>query len=219
MIFYFYALHVLTADVEYAVHIGVEECRRRVVSYRLDLALIKHECRLYKRLAVSGRTRICYSRRFWHFRIYILYRLYGCRERASVIIAVKRIQKRTILCHNGSLCRRGTRIYSKIAVTLICRKISCRNLVLALSFKEAFVILLSFKQRLHSLDLKFHFYAVLKKLLHAGKRSALAILRTHGCADSCKQMRIFGHYRMLFIKLKRSCKCRSKLRKKMQRSS
>ena len=49
-------LHVLTADIQDAVHIGVKESCGIVMGHRLHLAVIQEKCRFHQCLTVAGRA-------------------------------------------------------------------------------------------------------------------------------------------------------------------
>ena len=78
---------------------------------------------------VTGRTCISNLRFFREFRINFLNRTNCSLEWASIVVAVERIQKTSVLSYQCSLCRRRSGIDTKVAVTLIASQIARRNLV------------------------------------------------------------------------------------------
>ena len=94
--------------------------------------------------------------------IYLLYRLYGCRERASVVAAVEGVEKCSVLCYHCSLRCGGAGIYSEIAVAGVAFKTAFDNAVAVMACAEFLVGILRGEQRLHTLYLKVHLNLIVK---------------------------------------------------------
>ena len=98
--------HILTTDVKNTVYFRIKKCSGIIMRNGLNLALIKKERCLDQRLSITGRTCISNLRIFRKFRINFLNRTDCSLEWASVVVAVERIQKTSVLSYQCSLCRR-----------------------------------------------------------------------------------------------------------------
>ena len=81
--------HILTTDVENTVYFRIKKCSSIIMRNSLNLALIKKECCLDQRLAVTGRTCIGDLCTFRKYRIDFLNGTDCSLERTSVVVAVK----------------------------------------------------------------------------------------------------------------------------------
>ena len=136
------AFHVLSADIEDAVDFGVEESRRIVVCDGLNLALIQKEGRLEQGLAVTGGAAahdLCpFGKQAVDFRD----RRNSSPDRAAVIVAVKRVEKRAVLADEGQLGSRGTGIDAEEAVSAVFGQVSALYTGLFVAAAELVVFLL-----------------------------------------------------------------------------
>ena len=119
MVFDLDALHVLAADVQDTVHIGIEESGCLVVGDCLHFSVVEHQSCFDQGFSVSGGTGTDYVSRVGEKRIDLTDRSDTCAERRTVIIGVKRIQQRTVFGDKRCLGRGGTRIYAQIDISRI----------------------------------------------------------------------------------------------------
>ena len=78
-----------------------------------------------------------------------------CAQRASVVVAVKRIQQRTVLTDECCFCRGGTGVDAEKTVAGIGTERSRLYMILILTAHKKIVVLLGPEQRLHAGYLKF----------------------------------------------------------------
>ena len=87
------ALHVLSADIEHAVDLGVEERRGGAVGDGLDLALVERERGLEQRFAVARGAGARNMRARGKMLAQRMYRLHGGLDGIALIVGVERVQK------------------------------------------------------------------------------------------------------------------------------
>ena len=149
------AFHVLTADVENAVYLRIKEGSGVVVRYGLDLALVEHECRFDQCPAVAGRAGPCNRCGIRKLAVNILHGMDRGAQRASVVVAVERIQKGTVLTDERSLRGRRSGINAEKTVALVRAKRCRLYLIAALTLQEEVIVLLRAKERFHTGHLEF----------------------------------------------------------------
>ena len=96
----------------------------------------------------------------WQFAVNILNRTDGSLEWASVVVAVKGVQQRTVFADKSRFCGGRAGIDTKITVAGIGTQLTCFYVILALSFGKFFIIFLGRKKRFHTGNLKFQFYCL-----------------------------------------------------------
>ena len=191
--------HILTADVENTVDFRIEECCGIVMRNRFNLTLVQHQRSFDECFAVTGGTGpgdLCGIRQFG---VDFLDRADRGAERISVVVAVEGIQKSAILTNERGFCGCGTGIDSEIAVSFVSGKISRYNIVDALAGQECIVLLLVFKQRFETGNLKIDGYFFFEPFFQREKRNLGLSLCIHCRTDGCKQMRVVRHDRVLVI--------------------
>ena len=213
------ALHVLAADVQDAVHIRIKEGGGGVVGDGLHLALIQHKSRLDQRLAVSGGTGVGNMGGIWHLRIDFLDGADGGGQRIPLVVAVERVEQRSVFTHHRRFGGGGAGIDAQITAALVGGKIRSGHIVDTLTLQEGIILFLGGKQGLHAGNLKIDGYAgaqLLRQILqrHLGFRSGV-----HGGADGCEQMGIVRHDGVLRIQLQRADKGLAQLRQEVQRAA
>ena len=87
------ALHVLSADIEHAVDLRVEERRGGAVGDGLDLALVERERGLEQRFAVARGAGARNMRARGKMLAQRMYRLHGGLDGIALIVGVERVQK------------------------------------------------------------------------------------------------------------------------------
>ena len=106
-----------------------------------------------------------------------------------------------ILTNERGFCGCGTGIDSEIAVSFVSGKISRYNIVDALAGQECIVLLLVFKQRFETGNLKIDGYFFFEPFFQREKRNLGLSICIHCRTDGCKQMRVVRHDRVLVIQL------------------
>ena len=91
------ALHVLSADVQDAVHIRLKERSGIVVSNGLYLTLIQLKGRLKKRFSITGGAGVGYFRIGGKLFLNLGYSSHGCLNRRTLISGIKGIEQFSVL--------------------------------------------------------------------------------------------------------------------------
>ena len=176
-----------------------------------NLALIKKKSGLDQCLSVSGRAG---KSNFCIIRKQLVDFLNGADsgfQRITVIVAVKRIEKGSVLTDQCSLGSCGTCIDSQEAFALICRKVAGFYLVGTLAVMESLIIFFCCKKRLHT----FYFEVKLDSSTHAFfqlDQGYIHILFCIQCrTDSCEQMRVIRCDNVFVIQLQSTDKSSLKL--------
>ena len=170
------------------------------MGHSLYFSFIQHESRFDKGFSISGGTGVSDFGAFWKLGIDFLDSLDRGSQRASVIVAVKRVKQSTIFAYYSCLSCGRAGIDAQVAVSFICRKIAGLYIVLALAAVKFFIILFCGKERLHTVYLKIHFYGSFQPVSHGSYGNSLSFwLCIKSRADGCKQMRIFRNNGMLLI--------------------
>ena len=148
------ALHVLTADVQDAVHLRIKEGRGGAVGNGLHLSVVQAEGRLQQRLAVAGGAAGSDTGRWRQRPVELRHHAAGSLHRIAPVGGIVREEKAPVLSDQGQLGGRGTRVHAEEAVAGIVRKGASPDLRLPVPLKKRAVILLAFKKRFHPPDLK-----------------------------------------------------------------
>ena len=167
MVFDADTLHVLAADVQDTVHFRVEEFRGVVVGHGLHLALVQHQGGLYQGFAVAGGAGADDMGILRKKTVNLLDSPDGGLQGASVIAAVKRVEKLAVLAHQGRLGGGASGVDAQETVSLIGLEIAPCHLMAAVALLELGVLMLGRKKRLHAGHLEIHLDMGLQPLLHA----------------------------------------------------
>ena len=154
------ALHILSADIQNAVHIRFKGRRRIIVGDGFNLALIQHQRRFQQRLTVAGGTGVYDIGLFGNDIVYLLHCADCGSQRTAVIIAVKMVQQGSVFADKRHLCSGGTGVDAQIAVSLISGDIRFPDIVAFVASGKFGVSLFIFKERFHPVNLKIHLNAV-----------------------------------------------------------
>ena len=119
MVFNADTFHVLAANIQDAVHFGVEEGRGIVVGDGFHFALVQHEGGFQQGFAVTCRAAADDLRVRRKQTVQLCHRRDGSPDGAAVIVAVKRIEKRAVLPDQGKLGGGGAGIDSQKAFSVI----------------------------------------------------------------------------------------------------
>ena len=144
-------LHVLSADIEHAVDLRVEERRGGAVGDGLDLALVERERGLEQRFAVAcgagARDMRARGKRFAQR----MYGLHGSLDGIALIVGVERVQKLALFANERELCRRRARVEAEKAVAIIRCKIAARHDRRMVTGAEGLEVGFVFKERRQAL--------------------------------------------------------------------
>ncbi len=123
MIFDLDAFHILSADVEDAVYIWLEESSSVVVRDCLDFAVIQHQCSLDQGFTIARRAGVDDGSTGRQEPINLLNGTYRCGKRTAVIITVEGIQERAVLADKSNLGGRRAGVDAEKCLTLIGSKV------------------------------------------------------------------------------------------------
>ena len=213
------AFHVLTADIQDAVHIRIKEGSGGVVRDGLDFALVQHETGFDQLFSVSGGTGIGNPRAFRKLAVDVLDGTDRGGQRISVIIVVERVQELSVLGDQGRLCRGGAGIDAEITVSLIFLEIAGFDLIAVVALDKFPVFVLIGKQRRHAGNLHLHLDAVAQALLHISQRIFHVFLCIQGRTQSSKKMGIFRNDGVFLIKVQSADEAFAKLGEEVQRTA
>ena len=161
----FDTFHILTADIKDTVYVRLKECRRIIVSDRLDLAFVQHEGGLDQRFAVTGGAGVYDLYTFRELIINILDSADGCSQRVAVIVVVERVEKCSVFPYQSGFCGRGTGIDSKKCLSAVSGQIFYRHLMLRVAGSKFLIFRIRGEQRLQTLYLNLHLYFALQSVL------------------------------------------------------
>ncbi len=100
------ALHVLSADVQHAIHLRVKEGRCGTVCNRFHLAVVQAEGGFEQTFAITSGTGACNPRRFRHFFHQLAHGRARCVNRAAGIAGVEAVEQLALFANQRHL-RRG----------------------------------------------------------------------------------------------------------------
>ena len=158
MVFYFYAFHILTADIQDTVYLRIKEGRCVVVGYCLHFPFIQKESSFYQCLPVSGGAGVRNFRLTGQMAVDFLNGTDTGSQGIAVIVAVKGIEQGAVFPHQCSFCCCGAGVNAQIAVSAVTGNVTGYYIVMALPLIEFIIIFLSGEQRLHTVYFKFHMY-------------------------------------------------------------
>ena len=136
------ALHVLSADVEDAVYLGIKESGGIIVGNGLYFTLVQKESRLEQGFTVAGGTAaydLCICR---EQAVDFRHRRNSSPDRAAVIVAVKRVEERAVFSDESELGCRRTCVDPEEAFSVIVGKIRTLHLCLLVAAAESVIFLL-----------------------------------------------------------------------------
>ena len=195
------ALHVLAADIQDAVYLGVEKGRGVVVGDGLDLALVQQEGRLEQGLAVAGRAAADDPGVRGQKAADLRHGGDGRQQGAAVIIAVEGIEQASVLADQGQLGGRGAGVDPQEAVSVVVRQVGAPDAGLLVAAAESVVVLLGGEKGIHAADLKFHVEPAGQAVRHLRQKDMVVLLCVHGAAHGGKEVGVFHIDRVLVIQL------------------
>ena len=129
LVLYLDTFHILSADIQDAVHLRVKEGSGIIVGNSLHFPFIQKKRRLYQCLAVSGGAGVgnpCFPRKV---AVNLLDGADTGSQGIAVIVAVEGIEQGTILTDQGCLCCGGTRVNAQITVSAVAGNVSGYDIV------------------------------------------------------------------------------------------
>ena len=211
------ALHVLPADIQYAVNLRVEESRRRAVGDGLHFALIQGKGGFEQALAVAGRAGAHDPRAFGHDLTQTLDGGNRGFDGVSLVGGVEGEEKLPLSADEGKLRRGGARVDAEEAVAPVGFEIGLFHNGPAMALTEGAVVVLAFKQRRQALELEGHGHPGVELSDQPIHVHGLRAARLEGCTPGSKEMGVVGIDDVLIAQAQRADKGFFELRQKMQR--
>ena len=136
------AFHILAADIQDAVHIGIKEGGRVIMGNGLDLTVIQHEGGLEQGFAVAGRAGTHDPGVGRDQVMDLMDGPDGGHNRVAVVIAVERVEQGAVFTDHGQLGRGGTGVDAQIAVAVVVLQGTLADSRLIVAGQEAVIFLL-----------------------------------------------------------------------------
>ena len=149
--------HVLTADVQDAVHLRIEEGSGIIVGYRFHFPVIQQEGSLHQSLTVTCGAGAYNIDPFGQAFIDFFQGADGGLQRTAVVIAVKRVEQGAVFPDQRNLCGGRAGINAKERIALIRLKSRSFDMVRIVTLTECLISLPVCKKRLHTFHFEFHF--------------------------------------------------------------
>ena len=178
------ALHVLTADVQHAVHLGVKKGGGGAVGHRFHLALVQTEGRFQQGLAVAGGAGADDAGILGQPLAQLCHGGHGGFDGVALIVGIEGEEQLPLAADQRQLGGGGACVDAQKAVALIGFQIGLGNDGLVVPGAEGVIVGLIPEQRLQPLELKGHLHPLLQLLQQdvQGQRNHSFALqrRTHG---------------------------------------
>ena len=213
------AFHVLTADIQHAIHLGVKKGGSGTVGNGLYFALIQAEGRLQQGFAVTGGTGTNDPCPFGHTCLQLRHGVHGRFDGIALIVGIEGMQQLTLAANKGHFCGGGAGVDAQETVTLIGLQIGLCHHGAVVPGAKSVVIGSAGKKRIQTLEFKGHFNAFFQPLLQLGQRYGTLIIDGQSGAHGGKQMGVFGIHRGFGGELQRANKGFFQLGQKVQRTA
>ena len=206
MILDFDTFHILSADIQDTVYFRVEKCRGVIMGNGFHFSLVQHQRRFDQRFAVSGGTGPGDAGFVGQMAVDLLDGADGGRQRAAVVIIVKRVEQGAVLAHQRRFGGGGAGVDAQITVAFISIQISGFYVVLILTAVKFLILFLGSEKGLHTGHFKFQFYAGFQPCLQIAHKNLHLFLCVQGGADGRKKVGVFRSDGVLFIQTQRTDK-------------
>ena len=186
------ALHVLTADVQHAVHLRVKEGGGGTVGHGLHLALLQGEGGFQQGLAVAGGAGSDNADAGGQLFLQPGHGLHGGLDGVALIVGIEGEQQLAFGADEGHLGGGGAGVYPQEAVAPVVFQGLAFNNRLAMAGAEVPVLLLIGKEGRQAVQLEIHLHALVQPLQQGRKFYALPRFRLQGRAHGGKEVGIVG---------------------------
>ena len=210
------ALHILTADVQHAVHIPVKEGGGGAVGNGLHLALVQVEGGFQQRLAVACRAGAGNAGGTGEPGFQIPDGGFGRLNGVTLIIGIEGIEQLPLLTNQSHFCGGRTGVNSQIAIAAVGFQIGLFHNSLAVPLPECLIIRLTFKQRRKPGHLKGNPDALFQSGNQIVQKDRLAAVLFQSGTHSGKEVGILRIDHIFRAQLQGPDKCLFQLRQKVQ---
>ena len=149
-------LDVLTADVEYVIHIRIKVFCGLIVRHRLYGSLIQMEGMPHQLFAITGRTAAGHLDAVAPLFVNLLQVLQHDIQRTALVGGIRLIQQLLIFSDQDQFGRGGTAVHPQVHVSLISGQIAIADIRTLVTLHECFILFFGHKERLALLFLDRH---------------------------------------------------------------
>ena len=217
VVFQLDTFHVLPADIQHTVHLGVKEGCRRAVGDGFHLSLVQGKGGFQQGLAVAGGAGAGDMRAFRQPGAKGLHRFHGGLYRVALIVGVERPQQLALLTDQRKLGGGGAGVNAQKAIAAVIFHWLLMYHRLPVTAAELLVLRLGGKQGRQALQFKIHLHTALQppdQLIDIVAAGVLCLQsRTHGG----EQVGVFRVHGGLIGELQGADKGLLQLRQKVQR--
>ena len=150
------ALHILSADVQDAVHVRLKERSGVVMGYGLYFPFIQQKGSLDQRFTVAGGAGVDDLHTLRKLAVDVLDSPDGGAQGIPFIVMVKRVQQCSVFAHQCGFRGGGAGIDAQKGFSLIGGKVLHGNLVPVMAADKCLVFFGRREQRFHPVHFKFH---------------------------------------------------------------
>ena len=213
------ALHILTANVQDTVHLGVKEGSRRAVGNGLHHPFIQGERGFQQGLAIAGGAAPDDPGTGRQLLFQLTNGQLGGHNGVSLVVAVEAVQKLPILADEGQLGGGGTGINAQEAVAGVGLQRLLFYHRLAVPAAEFLVFFMVPEKGLQPGHFRIDGHAFVQQVDQFLNGNRTCILRLHGSTHGCKQVGVRRIHRGLLRQLQGADKGRFQFCQEVQRAS
>ena len=213
------ALHILTADVQNAVHLGVKEGGGGAMGDGLHLTLFQLEGGFQQAFPIARGAGPDNLRPLRKIIRQGSERLLGSLDGVTLVAVIEGKQQLSFLTDEGHFGCGGTGVNTQEALAPVGGQIPPGNHRLPVTVAEGFVSLLRIEQGLQPLDFKIHGDALCQGINQIPNGTGLGFPRLQSRAHGGKQVGIFRVHHVLGSQLQRADKGLLQLRHKVERAA
>ena len=219
LVLYLDAFHILTADVQDAVYIRLEESGGVEMGHCFHLALVQHERCLDERFAVAGGAGVYDFHVLRELGIDVFDGGDGRSQRVAVIVVVERVEQGAVLAHKSGFRGGRASVNAEERLSFIGGKVLDRDLMLRMARGKCFVFRVGGKEGLQTLHLNLHLHLPLQTVLEFPEGDDGVFLGIQRGTDGCEQMGMVRRDDVLVVQLQGADKGCPQLREEVEGSA
>ena len=216
MVLDLYALHVLAANVQYAVHFGIEEGGRIIVRDGLHLPVVQEKGGFDQCLPVARGAGPDYPHALWHELVDLLDRVYGGLQGRTVVIRVEGVEEPPVPVDEGAFRGCGPGVYPEEDLPPVGREVPFYYAGFFMPLLKGSVFFLTGEEGPHPGDLKVHMNA-LAQSIYDRAQCHRTLPGVQGASDCGEEVGVLWVYNMLVIQLQCTDEGSFKLCQEVQR--
>ena len=176
----FEALHILSANVNNVIHLGIEILGRREMGHRFYKPQITAESIFNQILAIAcdstSRNMDARFTQFVNFAQLLEHNVY----RVPLIGTIIGKENAAVFSNQHHLCRSGTCVNTKISFSHIAVNVRFRQMIFVVTLQKGIIFRLRGKQRRQGIETLVGIHSFFQPVQHFIKQNARIIRRTHG---------------------------------------